>query len=223
MKFLLSACVLVGVASAKMHGNLQPRFMAKNLPETTQDYHRGEDEEEALEHGYEHEKERHTDLNYTPGKACSAFTTCEECPAPGPCVWVPHDIHDTLNKFKAGNGDCMEQRNPLSENGELNYMCKLPHMEEVMDVPNDEGDDYSELHINGDPNEVDIAVLNRAEPVFTEAQELGVGEGPESEAAGDWMVGGMDHQEYEGHVDKEKIKKHAEEFAKKRAEEEAER
>lgn len=195
----LLALSAIALVSAK-HGPLQPRFAEKNLPETTQDYQRGEDEEEAREHQYVHDKPRHTDAKKTPGASCGDFKTCQECPAPGPCRWVPNNPDDTLHKDQEGHGECIEQRNPLSENGELNYMCKLAHMHEVMDIPSDEDDDFSELHINGDPNHVDIAALNKAEPVFTTAQELGAGEGPESEAAGDWLVGGMNHQEYEGHI-----------------------
>merc|ERR1712071_677118 len=78
-------------------------------------------------------------------------------------------------------------------------------MGEVVDTPDDELDDYSTLHINGSPTHVDIAVLDKAEPVYTVAQELGVGEGPESESAGDWIQGGNTHEEYEGYHDQKHI------------------
>lgn len=226
MKFTLVVCVaLLGLVSAvSLKPALQPeranfRFVQLwNRPEATQDYQRGEDEAEQIEHGvpdsaisevrwgHEGTQERKT----TPGKSCRAYPDCMTCAAVTPCIWIPNDPHDTANKWKNGEGHCTEERaqgddEPNSGLGERLYECKIPHAFEVVDTPDDELDDYSDLHINGSPTHTDIAVLDKAEPVYTVAQELGVGEGPESESAGDWLVGGNTHEDYEGYHDETAI------------------
>lgn len=226
MKLTLVACValigMVGAISMKP-ASLQPagtmRF-AENRPEATQDYQRGEDEREEEEHEvpageiteprWAHEGKAEKKL--TPGKACRAYPDCHACADVTTCIWIPHDPHDTENKGKAGEGHCTEERaqgddEPNSALGERAYECDVQHAFEVVDTPDDEMDDYSDLHINGSPTHTDIAVLDKAEPVYTVAQELGVGEGPESEAAGDWLQGGNTHEEYEGYHDQAVIDK----------------
>lgn len=222
---LVVAIALLGMVSAMSlkPATLQPagtmRF-AQNRPEATQDYQRGEDEREEEEHevpeGEIKEKrwarEGKGEMKMTPGKACRAYENCDTCAEVTTCIWIPHDPHDTDNKWKKGQGHCTEERaqgedEPNSALGERAYECHMQHAYEVVDTPDDEMDDYSDLHINGSPTHTDIAVLDKAEPVYTVAQELGVGEGPESEAAGDWLQGGNTHEEYEGYHDQEHIDK----------------
>lgn len=215
MKLLIVCVALLGLVSALslQKTPLQPRFAeVRNHPESTQDYHRGEDAEEAAEHGFATTTARHIDKKYTPGAACSDFTDCDACGDARKaieenhiCTWVPYDIHDNVNKDKTGHGACIEDRAPKAEYGEKLYECEKTHSAEVVDDYDDEQDDNSELHINGDPHNVDIAVLTAAEPVYTTALEQGAGEGPDSEAAGDWLQAGMTRQEYEGHVDAAKL------------------
>lgn len=222
MKLSLVVCIaLLGAVSAVSlkPSALQPeratyRFVQLwNRPESFQDYQRGEDEMEGLEHNVpagaikEEERWAHEgphELKMTPGPACRSYSDCTSCATVTPCIWIPNDPHDTENKMKAGQGHCTEERaggddEENSAVGERKYECNVQHSFEVVDTPNDEHDDYAELHINGSPTNTDIAYLAGAEGVYTVAQEQGVGEGPESEAAGDTMEAGNTHEEYEGH------------------------
>lgn len=223
LSFVLIACVLgtAGAMSLKKQA-LQPsmRFVQLwNRPEATQDFQGGEDWMEAKKHGYGAGKGwgtppdglgtanvEKTNPKFTPGPSCYSYTKkgCKACAEVTPCIWIPHDPHNTEDK--SANGHCTEERaqgdfEPDSALGERMYECDAEHKFEVVDTPDDEMDDYSELHVNGSPTNTDIAVLNKAEPVYTVAQELGVGEGPESEAAGDWLVNGNNRREYEGNPD----------------------
>lgn len=206
------------------------RFVSfRNRPEATQDFQRGEDEQESAEHGFpQDESERLLyKVKTTPGKSCYDFEDCHDCAEKTPCIWIPHDPHDTASKGLAGNGHCTEERaqgdnEPNSALGERLYECDIPHAFEVIDTPDDEMDDMADLDINGSPTHTNIAVLDKAEPMYTEAQELGVGEGPESEAGGDWLQGGNTHAEYEGYHTKDQIDAVQKHFADKLAAEEAE-
>lgn len=234
MKLSLVVCVtLVGAASAlSLNKALQPMRFAENRPEATQDWSRGEDQREEAEHGWHSEgrigrggAERSSDKKLTPGKSCWDFENCHECAEMTPCIWIPHDPHDTTNKGVIGH--CTEERAQGDDEvnsalGERRYECDVPHEFEVVDTPDDELDDYSDLHINGSPTNTDIAVLNKAEPMYTVADELGVGEGPEAEAGGDWLEGGNTHEEYEGHISQDQITKIHNHFTDKLAAEEAE-
>lgn len=232
---LFVACALLGCVAAVSlsKGALQPRFAeVRNHPADTQDYQDGEDAEEGFEHSLDPTKSelRHTDSKYTPGARCIVFENCKDCGSAGHkdvsdnriCTWVPSDEHadesdnaDTATG-KQFDGVCVESRNPAAQLGEKLYECDKVHSPEVTDsfievssltksAGDDNDDDLSELHVNGNPNNVDIAALGKAEPVYTTAQELGAGEGPESEVAGDWIQNGYTRQEYEGYLSAEKL------------------
>lgn len=182
-------CLLVTVHGLSLQKPLQPKgpqgllqhsvdSKSKNLPQATQDF----------EPGAEHLDKQ------TPGAACKTFTDCSSCAEIRTCAWVPDSL------ASSETGECVETRDPRHEQGMRLEGCGKPPTSEVVDEPSDEHDDYADVHINGDPNDVNIASLKGGEQVYTEASELGRNDDAIEVTGPLDIENGLTHEEYNGHI-----------------------